>query len=205
MADNRPKLDRIDLEILAHLQKNGRVTNVDLADAVGLSASPCLMRVRRLEKAGYITGYGAHIQIQKLGDTLTVFTEVTLSDHRATDFARFEASIRRVDEIIECHLVSGGYDYLLKFIRPLHPALSGHDRASAGPRHRDREVFQLCRHQDDLREAFPPDREVLHRGGLDAPRRKRPGQNLLPNGHGQKRIGATRLPIRSPEALRARP
>lgn len=115
MADNQPKLGRIDLKILAHLQKYGRVTNVDLADAVGLSASPCLMRLRRLEKAGYITGYGAHIQLQKLGDTLTVFTEVTLSDHRATDFARFEASIRRVDEIIECHLVSGGYDYLLKF------------------------------------------------------------------------------------------
>jgi DNA-binding Lrp family transcriptional regulator len=116
MNDSLPKLDRIDLMILAYLQKNGRVTNVDLADAVGLSASPCLMRVRRLEKAGYISGYGAQIQLQKLGDTLTVFTEMTLADHRAADFARFEASIRRVDEVIECHLVSGGYDYLLKFV-----------------------------------------------------------------------------------------
>ena len=116
MADSLPKLDRIDLKILAHLQRNGRVTNVDLADAVGLSASPCLMRVRRLEKAGYITGYGAQIQLKKLGDTMTIFTEVTLSDHRAPDFARFEACIRKVDEIIECHLVSGGYDYLLKFV-----------------------------------------------------------------------------------------
>lgn len=111
-----PKLDRIDLRILAHLQRNGRMTNVELADAVALSASPCLVRVKRLEKAGYITGYGAHIQMQKLGDTQTVFTEVTLADHRASDFARFEASIRKVDEIVECHLVSGGYDYLLKFI-----------------------------------------------------------------------------------------
>ncbi|MGI4955389.1 MAG: Lrp/AsnC family transcriptional regulator [Janthinobacterium lividum] len=110
------KLDRIDLRILTHLQQNGRVTNVDLADAVGLSASPCLMRVKRLEKAGYITGYAAQIQLQKLGDTLMVFTEVTLADHRATDFARFEAAIRKVDEIVECHLVSGGYDYLLKFV-----------------------------------------------------------------------------------------
>jgi len=111
-----PKLDRIDLRILAELQRNGRATNVDLAEVVGLSPSPCLTRVKRLEKAGYITGYGAQIQLQKLGDVLMVFTEVTLSDHRRDDFSRFEASIRGVDEIIECHLVSGGYDYMLKFV-----------------------------------------------------------------------------------------
>jgi DNA-binding Lrp family transcriptional regulator len=111
-----PKLDRIDLRILSQLQKNGRITNIDLANAVGLSPSPCLLRVKRLEQAGYITGYGARIQLQKLGDTLTVFTEVTLSDHCRNDFSRFEAAIRNIDEIIECHLVSGGYDYLLKFI-----------------------------------------------------------------------------------------
>ncbi len=116
MPDGLPKLDRIDLKILAYLQQHGRATNVELADAVGLSASPCLVRMRRLEKAGYIIGYGAQIQLQKLGDTLTVFTEVTLSDHRAPDFARFEACVRKTDEIIECHLVSGGYDYLLKFV-----------------------------------------------------------------------------------------
>lgn len=92
------------------------MTNVELADAVGLSASPCQVRVKRLEKAGYITGYGAHIQMQKLGDTQIVYTEVTLSDHRVADFARFESYMRKVDEIIECHLVSGGYDYLLKFL-----------------------------------------------------------------------------------------
>ena len=116
MIPNKLKLDRIDLRILTHLQQNGRTTNVNLADAVGLSASPCLMRVKRLEKAGYITGYSAQIQLQKLGNTLMVFTEVTLADHRAPDFARFEAAIRKVDEITECHLVSGGYDYLLKFV-----------------------------------------------------------------------------------------
>lgn len=110
------KLDRIDLKILAELQKNGRVTNVDLADAVGLSPSPCLTRVKRLEQAGYITGYGAQLQLRKLGDVLLVFTQVTLSDHRSDDFSRFEAAIRNVPEIIECHLVSGGYDYLLKFV-----------------------------------------------------------------------------------------
>jgi DNA-binding Lrp family transcriptional regulator len=116
MIGRAPKLDRIDIRILAHLQKNGRISNVELAEAVGLSASPCLVRVKRLEKAGYIAGYGAHIQMQKLGDTQMIFTEVTLADHRTSDFARFEAAIRKVDEIIECHTVSGGYDYLLKFV-----------------------------------------------------------------------------------------
>ena len=108
------KIDRLDLRILAQLQKNGRMTNVDLADAVGLSPSPCLIRVKRLEQAGYIAGYGAHLRLEKLGDTLTVFTEVTLSDHHSDDFSRFEKAIRQVDEVIECHLVSGDFDYLVK-------------------------------------------------------------------------------------------
>lgn len=110
------KLDRIDLKILYELQKDGRITNVNLSEAVGLSPSPCLMRVKRLEQAGLIKGYSAQIELAKLGDTLMVFTEVTLADHRRTDFGRFEDAVRRVDEIIECHLVSGGYDYLLKFV-----------------------------------------------------------------------------------------
>ncbi|MDW3684460.1 Lrp/AsnC family transcriptional regulator [Cupriavidus sp. CV2] len=110
------KLDRLDLRILAQLQKNGRMTNVDLADAVGLSASPCLIRVKRLEQAGYIGGYSAQIRMDRLGDILTVFTEITLEDHHREDFGRFEKAVCAVDEIIECHLVSGGYDYLLKFI-----------------------------------------------------------------------------------------
>jgi len=111
-----PKLDRIDLNILAHLQRNGRISNVDLAEAVGLSASPCLQRTKRLESAGYITGYGAQLNLAKLGEVVMVFTEVTLNDHRRTDFARFEAAVAEIDEIVECHLVSGGYDYLLKFV-----------------------------------------------------------------------------------------
>jgi DNA-binding Lrp family transcriptional regulator len=111
-----PRLDRVDIRILSHLQRNGRATNVDLAEAVGLSPSPCLIRVKRLEKAGYVTGYGAHVQLEKLGDLQVVFTQVTLSDHRREDFARFEAAVRNVDEIVECHLVSGGFDYLLKFV-----------------------------------------------------------------------------------------
>lgn len=110
------KLDRIDLKILAQLQQSGRMTNVELADAVGLSPSPCLTRVKRLEKAGFIGGYSAQINLDKLGEMLTVFTEVTLTEHRSGDFSRFEAKIRKLDEIVECHLVSGGYDYLLKFV-----------------------------------------------------------------------------------------
>ncbi|MBR9908773.1 MAG: Lrp/AsnC family transcriptional regulator [Gammaproteobacteria bacterium] len=110
------KLDRIDINILAELQRNGRITNTDLADAVALSPSPCLTRVKRLEKFGYITSYNAHIALDKLGETATIFTEVTLDDHHRENFARFEQKIKSVDEVIECHLISGGYDYLLKFV-----------------------------------------------------------------------------------------
>jgi DNA-binding Lrp family transcriptional regulator len=110
------KLDRIDISILAQLQRNCRITNVNLANAVSLSPSPCLLRVRRLEEAGYITSYNARIDLAKLGETITVFTEVTLSDHHREDFANFEAEIRKIDEVIECHLISGGHDYLLKFL-----------------------------------------------------------------------------------------
>lgn len=111
-----PKLDRIDLKILTELQKNGRITNVQLSDAVGLSPSPCLARVKRLEQAGYIANYGAQLNLQKLGETVFVFTEVTLHDHKQGDFSRFESAIRNVDEVVECYLVSGGYDYLIKFV-----------------------------------------------------------------------------------------
>ena len=110
------KLDRIDLNILAELQRNGRITNAALADAVGLSQSPCLQRVKRLEASGYIIGYGAVLDIGRLADVITVFTEVTLSDHRRDDFSRFELSIAKIPEVVECHLISGGYDYLLKFV-----------------------------------------------------------------------------------------
>jgi DNA-binding Lrp family transcriptional regulator len=111
-----PKLDRIDINILVQLQKDGAMSNLHLAEQVGLSPSPCLQRVKRLEQAGYISGYGAQINLAKFIDTVTVFTEVTLVDHRMDDFTKFEASIRDVEELMECHLVSGGYDYLLRFL-----------------------------------------------------------------------------------------
>ncbi len=110
------KLDKIDIKILSQLQKNGRVTNVELADLVNLSPSPCLMRVKKLQAEGFITGYSAQIDVSKLGQALTIFTEVTLKHHQQNDFARFLTAIQKVDSVIECHLISGGYDYLVKFV-----------------------------------------------------------------------------------------
>ncbi|MFC4217414.1 Lrp/AsnC family transcriptional regulator [Pseudophaeobacter arcticus] len=110
------KLDRIDVNILAALQQNGRITNVELSEIVNLSPSPCLMRVKKLQKAGYISGYTALIDVSKLGETLTVFTEFTLKNHRQIDFARFQEALEKIDSCTECHLVSGGYDYLAKFV-----------------------------------------------------------------------------------------
>ena len=112
----KPKLDRIDINILSTLQVCGDITNVALAEKVGLSPSPCLQRVKRLEQAGYVSHYGAVLNLAKLTDYVTVFTEVTLSDHRREDFSKFEKHIRQHDHVIECYLLSGGYDYLLKFI-----------------------------------------------------------------------------------------
>ncbi|MBY2910053.1 Lrp/AsnC family transcriptional regulator [Rhizobium leguminosarum] len=110
------KLDRTDIKILHVLQQNGRMTNVELAEVVNLSPSPCLMRVKKLQSEGYIEGYTAQINVAKLGQALLVFTEVTLKNHRQTDFARFLAAIEKIEQLIECHVISGGYDYLLKFV-----------------------------------------------------------------------------------------
>lgn len=110
------KLDRIDIRILYELQRNGRISNVELSERVHLSPSPCLTRVKRLQSAGYISGYAALLNLAKLGETLTVFTEVTLRNHRQTDFGRFLDGIRPVEEVMECHMMSGGYDFLLKFV-----------------------------------------------------------------------------------------
>ncbi|RVC81790.1 Lrp/AsnC family transcriptional regulator [Mesorhizobium sp. M4A.F.Ca.ET.022.05.2.1] len=110
------KLDKIDIKILSELQKSGRISNVELADLVSLSASPCLMRVKKLQEEGFIVGYSARVDLAKLGQTVTVFTEITLKNHRPTDYSRFLATVEKIDSAIECHLVSGGYDYLAKFV-----------------------------------------------------------------------------------------
>lgn len=115
MAGN-PKLDRIDINILSTLQTQSNITNVNLAEAVNLSPSPCLQRVKRLEKAGYIERYRAEINLKIFSNHVLVFTEVTLTDHRRKDFIKFEKEIREHNNVMECHLLSGGYDYLLKFV-----------------------------------------------------------------------------------------
>lgn len=110
------RLDRLDLRILAALQADGRMTNARLAEAIGLSPTPCLQRVRRLEAAGYIKGYGARIDAARLGPSITVFTEITLRSHGRDDFLRFERLVQDVPHIVNCYLVSGGYDYLVQFV-----------------------------------------------------------------------------------------
>ncbi len=110
------KLDRMDFKILEHLQRTGRCSNVELADMVGLSPSPCHTRVKRLEKIGVIEGYGAFLSMAKLGDCLIVFTEITISNHRRTDMRRFEEAAEKFPEIMDCYNVSGGYDFLLRIV-----------------------------------------------------------------------------------------
>ncbi len=115
MLIKTPKhLDRIDRNILIELQKNGKITNSELATRVGLSASPCLERVRRLESQGYITGYHAKVAPHKLGAAMLVFIEITLSKTSVDIFNEFAAAIKQYDDIQECHLVSGNFDFLLK-------------------------------------------------------------------------------------------
>ncbi|VTU45193.1 Leucine-responsive regulatory protein (plasmid) [Variovorax sp. SRS16] len=111
-------LDKFDLKILAHLQREGRCSNVGLADAVGLSQSPCLVRTKRLQEIGVIRGYGADIALEKLGTCVIVFSEVTISSHRRNDFRKFEEVVGQHREIVEWYNVSGGYDYLLNIVVP---------------------------------------------------------------------------------------
>jgi len=112
----RIKLDAIDLKILAALQRDGRLTKIKLAEEVGLSVSPCLERMRRLEKAGFIRGYNAEIDLSKLLSASRVFVEITLGGHTAADFERFETAIEAVPEVVECHAIGGGMDYLMKVV-----------------------------------------------------------------------------------------
>ncbi len=115
MLAKTPKdLDRIDRKIMIELQKDGRLSNVELAKRIGLSASPCLERVKRLEAQGYITGYRALVDPQKLGAAMLVFVEITLTKTSVDIFAEFSAAVQLHDDIQECHLVSGNFDFLLK-------------------------------------------------------------------------------------------
>lgn len=108
------QLDRIDRKILRELQLDGRVSNVELARRVGLSPTPCLERVRRLESQGYIKGYTAILEPHYLDASLLVFVEIRLTRTSPQIFDDFKAAVVKLPDVLECHLVTGSFDYLLK-------------------------------------------------------------------------------------------
>lgn len=107
-------MDSTDHRILRALARNGRLTNAELAEEVGLSPSPCWTRVRRLEQSGVIKGYVALLDQAELGLPDTVFVEVMMDKHDEAALARFEQAVNSTPEILECHLTTGDYDYLIK-------------------------------------------------------------------------------------------
>lgn len=112
------KLDDIDLKILAELQDNGRITNVDLSKKVGISAPPCLRRVRALEEAGFIEGYHASLKPSSLGFQVTVFAMVSLNSQAEADLRRFEQLVDSWPVVRECHMLNGEIDFILKIVSP---------------------------------------------------------------------------------------
>jgi DNA-binding Lrp family transcriptional regulator len=111
-----PALDEVDRQILAELQADGRMTNVELARRVGLSAPPCLRRVRRLEEDGFIRGYHADLDPVSLGYEITFFALVGLESQKEAMLAAFEARVRDWPEVRECHMIRGGGDFLLRLV-----------------------------------------------------------------------------------------
>ncbi|APF36228.1 Lrp/AsnC ligand binding domain-containing protein [Chelatococcus daeguensis] len=107
-------IDRTDKRILAVLQADGRITTVELAERIGLSPTATSERLKRLTREGYITGYGARLDPRKLGLELMVFVEVSLDKTTPDIFERFAEAVRRAPEVLECHMVAGGFDYLVK-------------------------------------------------------------------------------------------
>ena len=112
------KLDPIDRHILAELQADGRMTNVELAKRVGISAPPCLRRVRTLEEAGYIRGYHADVDARELGFEVQVFAMVGLHSQAEADLSAFEARCRAWPLVRECHMLNGEIDFILKCVAP---------------------------------------------------------------------------------------
>ena len=109
-----PKLGRIDLNILRIIQKDGRISYTDLAKQVGLSVTPCIERVKRLERENYILNYGARVSAQKLNQSLVVFVQIRLNHTSQKNFEEFRRSVMDLENVQSCFLVSGNYDYLLK-------------------------------------------------------------------------------------------
>ncbi|WP_138936010.1 Lrp/AsnC family transcriptional regulator [Roseovarius arcticus] len=109
-------LDAMDRRLLTVLQKQGRISNADLADKVNLSASACHRRVQRLETEGYIAGYVALLDARKMGVSATIFVEITLSAQADSVLEAFEKAVARVPDVLECHLTAGTADYILKIV-----------------------------------------------------------------------------------------
>ena len=112
----RSQLDKIDLNILKNLQEDGRITNVNLAKSAGISAPPCLRRVRTLEKAGYIKGYNAQLDRNMMGYGVHVFASVSLNSQAEEQLIEFEAYVQEQEMVRECHMLVGDMDFLLKVV-----------------------------------------------------------------------------------------
>ena len=107
-------LDKLDRRILALLQKDGRLSMKELGEQVGLSITPCIERVKRMERDGIISGYYARINPSALGASLLMFVQITLSNKSGEMFEQFRREVLRIPQVLECHLVSGDFDYIIK-------------------------------------------------------------------------------------------
>ena len=116
MHRSRLPIDTVDRVILHHLQNEGRITNVELAERAGLTAPPCLRRVRALEEAGAIRGYHADLDPESLGYSITVFAMVSLKSQAEADLRAFEEHIAALPQVRECHMLNGEIDFILKVV-----------------------------------------------------------------------------------------
>jgi Lrp/AsnC family transcriptional regulator, leucine-responsive regulatory protein len=112
----KPELDDFDRRIIAALQADARLSNVELAERIGLSPSPCLRRVKRLEREGYIEGYRATLDRKRIGLGLTVFVGVKIDAHADIKAVEFEETVTAMSEVVACHMISGEADYLLEVV-----------------------------------------------------------------------------------------
>jgi len=122
---SQEKLDSSDLKILDALQRDGRLSNVDIAEQINLSPSPCLRRLRRLEEEAVIEGYKARLNRNRLGLAMTVFVQIKLRSHSADSVAGFEEAVQQMEAVVNAHTVSGSADYLLEVVVA---DLEGYDR-----------------------------------------------------------------------------
>lgn len=112
------ELDRTDYKILHYLQNSGRISNSDLADAVGLSPSPCLRRVKALENAGIVKQYVALVDAKAVGLPISVFVNVSLHSQERVSLMEFETKVAEYEEVLECYLMTGNFDYTLRVVAP---------------------------------------------------------------------------------------